>query len=48
MLNDYKITNYDEESALHPLGPHWAQIMLKKQRKTLIVCPAYHDAIHSR
>jgi group II intron reverse transcriptase/maturase len=27
--------------------PHWAQIMLKKQRKTLIVCPACHDAIHS-
>jgi hypothetical protein len=26
--------------------PHWAQIMLKKRRKTLIVCQACHDAIH--
>lgn len=27
--------------------PYWAQIMLKKRRKTLIVCPACHAAIHS-
>lgn len=27
--------------------PLWAQIMLKKRRKTLIVCPACHAAIHS-
>ena len=26
--------------------PPWAQIMLKKRRKTLIVCQACHDAIH--
>jgi group II intron reverse transcriptase/maturase len=26
--------------------PHWAQIMLKKQRKTLIVCQTCHHAIH--
>jgi group II intron reverse transcriptase/maturase len=27
--------------------PYWAQIMLKKRRKTLIVCPACHAAIHA-
>jgi group II intron reverse transcriptase/maturase len=26
--------------------PHWAQIMLKRRRKTLIVCQACHYAIH--
>lgn len=26
--------------------PHWAQIMLKKRRKTLVVCQACHYAIH--
>ncbi len=26
--------------------PHWAQIMLKKRGKTLIVCQACHEAIH--
>jgi group II intron reverse transcriptase/maturase len=26
--------------------PHWAQIMLKNRRKTLIVCQACHHAIH--
>jgi len=26
--------------------PHWAQIMLKRRRKTLIVCHACHYAIH--
>ena len=27
--------------------PHWADIMLKKRRKTLIVCQACHAAIHA-
>jgi len=26
--------------------PHWAQIMLKRRRKTLIVCQACHHSIH--
>jgi group II intron reverse transcriptase/maturase len=26
--------------------PHWAQIMLKRRRKTLVVCQACHHAIH--
>jgi group II intron reverse transcriptase/maturase len=26
--------------------PHWAQIMLKRRRKTLIVCQSCHHAIH--
>jgi hypothetical protein len=26
--------------------PYWAQIMLKRRRKTLIVCQACHHAIH--
>jgi len=28
--------------------PEWAKIMAKRRRKTLVVCGACHDAIHSR
>jgi len=28
--------------------PAWAQIMARRRRKTLVVCPACHDTIHAR
>ncbi|MFC9222513.1 hypothetical protein ACH4TQ_49175 [Streptomyces sp. NPDC021218] len=28
--------------------PTWAELMEKRRRKTLVVCGACHDAIHSR
>ncbi|MGH9054869.1 MAG: maturase, partial [Acidimicrobiales bacterium] len=27
--------------------PAWAALMIQKRRKTLIVCPPCHDAIHN-
>ncbi len=28
--------------------PQWTQLMARKRRKTLIVCPTCHDLIHDR
>ncbi len=28
--------------------PAWAQLMAKKRRKTLVVCPSCHDTVHAR
>jgi len=28
--------------------PAWAQLMAKRRRKTLVVCPPCHDTIHAR
>jgi len=28
--------------------PAWMQLMVKRRRKTLVVCPACHDTIHAR
>jgi hypothetical protein len=43
----HQVRKLHELAAMGKDRPPWAQIMLKKQRKTLIVCPACHDAIHS-
>jgi predicted HNH restriction endonuclease len=28
--------------------PAWTQLMAKRRRKTLVVCPSCHDTIHAR
>jgi len=28
--------------------PEWAQLMARRRRKTLVVCPPCHDSIHAR
>jgi group II intron reverse transcriptase/maturase len=42
----HQVRKLAELAAMGKDRPQWAQIMLKKRRKTLIVCPACHAAIH--
>ena len=42
----HQVRRLAELAEMGKARPHWAQIMLKKRRKTLIVCPACHAAIH--
>src|SRR3989440_691509 len=43
----HQVRRLAELAEMGKARPHWAQIMLTKRRKTLIVCPACHAAIHS-
>jgi group II intron reverse transcriptase/maturase len=43
----HQVRKLNELAEMGKDRPPWAQIMLKKHRKTLIVCPACHAAIHS-
>jgi hypothetical protein len=36
----------DLDKPKQPKQPEWMQVMAKRRRKTLVVCPACHDSIH--
>jgi hypothetical protein len=40
-----KLADLDKAGGPHPT---WTQIMIKRRRKTLVVCQACHDQIHTR